>query len=377
MVVFKNPRGVKNPSAKTIKNHTFTCENCNNAFISLNSVKDRFCTRECASQYRKSSGWTPSEETRRKMSEANKGREFSKETLEKMRKVGIDKASLTQVYFEEGKTQKECAVLFECSPTTISRYLKEYDLVDKKGNREAQTTGTDNDGRYTDKDWFYQKYFVEKKTVSKIASICSAGKTTIKRWLKRHGFDARDRSECQKGIKRSKEFCEAQSKRVRGKDNPFYGKTHTPETMNKIMERKTHYPYQGGMVKWYRHTRSDGKEVKLQGTWEFETARFLDDMGEVYSVHGEFPGLSYKVGSGTRTYFPDFYLPAHDIYLEVKGYFTDKMRDKISRVIEEHNVKVEVWQEADLLDLGILLDGYKYLVKKGHYAKYLIKTKQK
>ena len=133
-MIIKNPRGVKNPSAETIKSHTFTCENCNNAFISLNSTKDKFCTRECASKYRKSSGWTPSEETRKKISAAGKGREVSEETRQKLRK-GIDKDLLTKVYLEEGKTQKECAVIFRCSPTTISRYLKEYGLVGKKSNR--------------------------------------------------------------------------------------------------------------------------------------------------------------------------------------------------------------------------------------------------
>ncbi len=226
-----------------------------------------------------------------------------------------------------------------------------------------------------DKDWLYNKYFIEKKTVKEIADICGAGKTTIKRWINKHGFEARDNSECHKGIKRSEEFCRKQSERVSGKGNPFYGKRHTSETIDKIMEKKMYYPYQGGRVKWYSHTRNDGKEIKLQGTWEFETARYFDDNNEHYLVHGEFDSFSYSTETGIRVYYPDFYLPDKDIYIEVKGYFNDRMKNKLSAVRKEHKVKIEIWQKKELEEKGILCKGQDKMVSEGCYEKYLIKQK--
>lgn len=45
-------------------------------------------------------------------------------------------------------------------------------------------------------------------------------------------------SESQKGIKRTEEFCENQSKRVGGVNNPFYGKKHDEDTRKKMSDLK-------------------------------------------------------------------------------------------------------------------------------------------
>ncbi len=371
-MIIKNPRNVKNPSPETVRKHTFECLNCKVVFINLNIFIDKYCSRKCASDYRKSSGWKPSKEHRKKISEAGKGREVSEETRKKLRK-DVDEQKLIRLYLEESKTQKECAEIFGCGLSTVSRYLKQYGLVGKKSNHQAQTAGSSNTGQYMDKGWLYQKYFVEKLTTVEIANICSVGRTTIKRWIKKHGFVARDNSESQLGKKMSAEFCDKQSKRVKGKGNPFYGKTHTSETIDKIMEKKMYYPYQGGTVKWYFHTRNDGKEIKLQGTWEFETARYFDSNNEIYLVHGEFDSFSYSTETGIKVYYPDFYLLNKDIYIEVKGYFNDRMKNKLGAVRKEHDVKIEIWQKKDLEEKGILVKGQYKMVAEGYYEQYLIK----
>lgn len=354
MVVFKNPKGVKSSSLETIKSHTHICENCGVVVINLNAAAGRlgkYCSRECASQYRKNSGWSPSEEAIRKASEANRGRVVSEETREKLRTVSIDKDSLTRAYLEEGKTQKECAILFECSKTTISRYLKEYDLVGKKGNREAQVIGTDNDGRYTDKGWFYQKYIVERKGTSEIAEMCNAGRTTIKRWLKKHGLEARSGSEALKGLKRSLESCAKQSKTM---SRNFVGIGWGPSKF---------YEFMGGVY---------------CGTWEFETARYFYSLGIKYKSHGEFETLPYMDNEGrSRNYVPDFYLPKQDKYIEVKGRFSDEVKEKMRLVLEQNNIELEIWRQKDLEERGILSSNHSKKVAEGYYDKYLIKKQQK
>ena len=374
-MIIKNPKGTKNPSPEKMREHTFVCKNCGITFIHLNSATCKYCSHKCASEYRKDSGWRLSEKALRVISEKNTGRVKSLEERNRSRVLTVEETKewLMKNYFDRGLTINGCAKELGCSPTTVSRYLKECDLHGVRTNYESQTLNSGNTGDYRDKDWLYQKYIVEKISSTDIAKMCNAGKTTIKRWLKRHCINVRSNSEAHEGIRRSAESCMKQSKRVSGKNNPFYGKSHKAESIKLMMDKKMHYPYQGGIVKWYKHTRNDGKCIKLQGTWELETARFLDNSSEIYLVHGEFDGFVYKVNSKTRMYYPDFYLPKYDVYLEVKGFFNNKMKRKIEAVISIYGVRIEVWKEGDLLELGILPKKYKGLVAEGYYEKYLVK----
>jgi hypothetical protein len=62
----------------------------------------------------------------------------------------------------------------------------------------------------------------------------------------------------------------------------------------------------------------------LDGSWELEVAKWLDRNSIEWIKKTK--GFLY-VWEGTRTYFPDFYLPSLDLYLEVKGY--ERERDRI------------------------------------------------
>lgn len=46
--------------------------------------------------------------------------------------------------------------------------------------------------------------------------------------------------------------------------------------------------------------------------------------------------LAYKVPESAHKYTPDFYLPASDIYVETKGMWEAKDRQKMLLVIEQH-----------------------------------------
>jgi len=50
-----------------------------------------------------------------------------------------------------------------------------------------------------------------------------------------------------------------------------------------------------------------------------------------------------------RRYYPDFYLPAYDVYLDPKNNYVQKRdEDKIKRVQEQNNVKVFVLNKQQL-----------------------------
>lgn len=61
---------------------------------------------------------------------------------------------------------------------------------------------------------------------------------------------------------------------------------------------------------------------KLKGQWEVDTAKWLDR--QEISWKSEVNPQPYFWNNSWHLYFPDFYLPEHDIYIEVKGYQTER-----------------------------------------------------
>lgn len=68
------------------------------------------------------------------------------------------------------------------------------------------------------------------------------------------------------------------------------------------------------------HYRYNGES--FHGSWEVAYAKFLDSVGTPW--HRNTTTFSYEFGGKTRRYTPDFYLPIEDVYVEIKGYKTEK-----------------------------------------------------
>lgn len=86
---------------------------------------------------------------------------------------------------------------------------------------------------------------------------------------------------------------------------------------------------------------SFGKSVRLESSYEIKFAELLDELRVNWIRPNPFPwidsiGLSHK-------YYPDFYLPDHNIYFDPKNKFNIKTdEEKISRVIEQNNIIVHI-----------------------------------
>ena len=66
---------------------------------------------------------------------------------------------------------------------------------------------------------------------------------------------------------------------------------------------------------------------KLNGSWELEVAKWLDGVGITWTNIIDTP-FKYQWQGKLHYYFPDFYLPEKDLYIEVKGYERDRDREK-------------------------------------------------
>lgn len=76
--------------------------------------------------------------------------------------------------------------------------------------------------------------------------------------------------------------------------------------------------------------------TKVKGTWELLVAEELNSNGIKWT--NIIKGFPYEWESKIRTYYPDFYLPEHDTYIEVKGYERDRDRAKWNNFPEKLKV---------------------------------------
>lgn len=92
---------------------------------------------------------------------------------------------------------------------------------------------------------------------------------------------------------------------------------------------------------------------KLKGTWELETAKWLDSQNIKWT--NILKGFDYEWQGSTHIYYPDFYLIDYNKYIEVKGY--ERERDRIK------------WNT--IKDLIVIKKNEIDMIKKGTYQLYI------
>ena len=105
------------------------------------------------------------------------------------------------------------------------------------------------------------------------------------------------------------------------------------------------------------YTKLDGSIVSMDSTWEVMMAARLDVLGVAWKRDKSLK-LEYKTRGGRKkNYIPDFYLVDYDVYIEVKGYWTDAARHKMKDVQERNPVRIlllESLSEISELQLKML-----------------------
>jgi hypothetical protein len=154
----------------------------------------------------------------------------------------------------------------------------------------------------------------------------------------------------------------------RGVLNPFYGRTHTPEARLKLsrsLRSSTKLKRGKDCIFWGRifhaqglwYSRKDGQQVWLRSSYEVAVAKWLDAQSLTWQYEPKaFPVIFNLNGQKIEsTYTPDFYVVEYGYYIEVKGYWHEDAKLKfIETLVQNQDLKVEVWQLPKLKELGIL-----------------------
>lgn len=103
----------------------------------------------------------------------------------------------------------------------------------------------------------------------------------------------------------------------------------TKQRISKALSGNNH----GGRCAWYVVNG-----IKVQGTWEQRFALKMSELGikwEKVKKHA----WKYVMNGKTRHYTPDFYLPEHNLYIEIKGFWWGDDKQKMECVIKQHTDK--------------------------------------
>lgn len=114
----------------------------------------------------------------------------------------------------------------------------------------------------------------------------------------------------------------------------------TKERLSQIQSERIKKMGSGGFknIKWYYVKNHEDDSIVVRGKWELFVSELLNKHG-IKWFRGN--ALKYKdQNNATHRYSPDFYLPDMDAYIEVKGYFSEKDKNKMNLTLQQNKVSI-------------------------------------
>ena len=106
-------------------------------------------------------------------------------------------------------------------------------------------------------------------------------------------------------------------------------------------------PNCGGETNYKKYKYND---IWMDSSWEVNIAKWLDVNNIKWIRDRKINFIWTDINGIKRRYYPDFYLPEHNLYLDPKNkYKLEKDRDKISRVISENKIKLIYGLEENVI----------------------------
>ena len=98
------------------------------------------------------------------------------------------------------------------------------------------------------------------------------------------------------------------------------------------------------------YTKKDGTIVLMDSTWEVAMASRLDHLKISWERSLDMKLVYHSKTGRKRNYIPDFYLPDYEVYIEVKGYWTDAAKYKMKAVQENNPVKIVILESLEAVN---------------------------
>ena len=148
------------------------------------------------------------------------------------------------------------------------------------------------------------------------------------------GFNSKGRVAWNNGLtketdERVKKISESEQAYYKNHDGTFLGRSHTAETKNKLSIYAQNRCKKLGTNLCGKGKRGIYKGILCQSSWELAWVLYQMDNGVNFIRNTQY--FYYSFDGETKLYYPDFYLPEIDIYVEVKGYYDKKSQAKVEQ----------------------------------------------
>lgn len=132
-----------------------------------------------------------------------------------------------------------------------------------------------------------------------------------------------------KGLKRA--HADGKYKHINRSKN--IGWKHTEETKEHLRKKALASKHRRLVKSIQLYTKKDGTIVTLESSWEIALAKRLDELNIEWIRPDPVPWID-RTGQ-THNYFPDFYLPEHDLFLDPKNEYARKAQKEKLAVLTE------------------------------------------
>jgi predicted DNA-binding protein YlxM (UPF0122 family) len=212
---------------------------------------------------------------------------------------------------------------------------------------------------YITKSKLIQSYLKDRLSIVKVANLYNVSKTVIHTYLKHYKIPTRTKSEARVGIR----FSEKHKQRLReinsgknschwqgglpkcldcGKELSRYGCKFCWECFNKPKNNANF-----GRVTKYYHLKYN--KTYFRSGWEANFAKWCDGSG----IKWKYESKTFDLGN--TTYTPDFYLPEFDCWIEIKGFFREKAKEKINIFLKLYpELNFKLFEKSDLFEYGVI-----------------------
>lgn len=92
------------------------------------------------------------------------------------------------------------------------------------------------------------------------------------------------------------------------------------------------------------------KNIWMDSSWELKLATRLDNLNIKWERNESFHFAYSDINGENKKYHPDFYLPDYDFYIEIKGYWTAKVRHKMNDALIKNNFKLLILDKLPLIE---------------------------
>lgn len=314
----------------------------------------------------------------------------------------LDRSWLYDEYITKQLSMITIAKNIGVTTAVVSKYIKRHEIPVRSAGASKSLTAKQAKTEHkllSDKGWLYQKYIVEKMALRTIAKLCDDYRRNVKKALKQHNIpirnlrDARSsrsskgpeyrtmsnplandlsyiksQYETGKSISTLAEELDLSADAIRHRIHNSgvevrdswehrIGSTHSAETLAKMSATASQQILDGTRTSYSHGNRMtclmpSGDFVRMRSSWEKRYAEYLKQS----SVDFLYENKQFPLSNG-KSYVADFYLPATDEYVEIKGYLSDGQSEKYELFRKEYPaVKWKILYREHLIDLGIDLN---------------------